>query len=163
MNKARDMRERHAAPTRAAGTRPLVVCAREDTNARGLFVVSSLYHCVEALASREILFLDANCVASGIAIDVLAHDCRLDTRIVDHKDGPDSLPADAALFVAVGIEDDAVRAAAAPLPGVPQLVAVQFPVASAMSADILATLHAAHDPRRFGELLARRLGEIDPA
>lgn len=135
----------------------LVVHGGEDEQGRALFVISALYHCLDALRGRPVRFIGVDTPAVEFAVGVLAFDTGVKVDIVPR--GAERAALDqAALYAAVAFDDDA--AALAVLDGradPPHLVALQFPPYARMTAHHVAVLAAAHSPRRFAELLASRL------
>jgi hypothetical protein len=135
----------------------LVVNGREDEQGRALFVVSALYHCLDALRGRVVRFIDVDCVAVEMAVGVLAFDGNVQTEIVP-RGAERSALQEAALYVAVAFDDDAQALAlldsdCAP----PRLVALQFPPYERMTPENLSVLAAAHSHRIFAALVADRL------
>ena len=136
----------------------MVVHGGEDEQGRALFVVSALYHCLDALRDRTVRFVGVDTAAVEFAIGVLAFETGVQTEIVPGGHEYEGL-RDAALYAAVAFDDDAT--ALSVLGGqakLPYLVALQFPPYERMTTQYVSLLHAAHSPRRFAGLLASRLG-----
>jgi hypothetical protein len=137
--------------------KPLVVHGVEDEQGRALFVVSALYHCVDAVRERPIRFIGVQSAAVEIAVGVLHFDTGVQVEIVPEDQNEDCLRS-AALYVAVALDDDtAALAVTGVAPQTPRLVLMQFPPYERLTPNAIPTLGAAHSPRRFAELLRGRL------
>jgi hypothetical protein len=138
----------------------LVIDGVEDKQRKALFVTSALYHCADHLRTRVIRYVGVRATDVEIAARVLAFDTGLEVEISgsDPRAEPEQAFHNAALYAAVVLDNPAVLglSQAADL-GVQALIAIQFPTATHMTAEVFARLSAAHDPVIFARHLKQAL------
>lgn len=154
-----EQRDRWSAASPVRSARGLVVHGREDDESRALFVVSSLYHCRDALGEHLIRFIHVDSVAVEIAVEVLSFDTGLNATVIgDDERQVEGAFSGAELYVGVALSDDRyIPRQSALAHHTPCLVLAQFPPLPRMTGQAVANLAAAQNPRRFAALLASRL------
>jgi hypothetical protein len=136
----------------------LVVDGTDDSNHRGLMVLSALALASNSLSRVPITILAWNDPAVETAAEALRYDTALNIELCNDVDGASEVIRTASLYVCVAFRgtQSTTGLALARQMGVPILMPIQFPADNA-GAEQLALVRAAHDPRTLGEAIAQRM------